>query len=87
MLSNEETSKIFGYDSLESPNLITGLGAAVLSYCVHVKLKCNLFVVYVDTSPLDSLNMGPLLNLIKKLDVSLKNTHVQLSPSSSNLYM
>ncbi|XP_018579485.1 uncharacterized protein LOC108917406 [Anoplophora glabripennis] len=86
-LSNDANSKGFGYSLLEPPNLVTGLGASVLSYCVHIKLKCNLFVMYVDTSPLDSLNMGPLLHLIKKLDIPLKNTDVRLSPSSSNLYM
>lgn len=86
-LSNDDKSKTFGYDTLESPNLITGLGAGILSYCIHMNFKCNLFIVYVDTSPVDSLNMGPLLNLIKKLDIPLQNTDIKLTQSSSNLYM
>lgn len=87
ILSNDDKSKTFGYDTLEPPNLVTGLGASVLSYCIHIDSKCNLFILYVDTSPLDSLNMGPLLNLVKKMDIPLKNTDVKLPPASNNLYI
>ncbi|KAJ8945864.1 hypothetical protein NQ318_002703 [Aromia moschata] len=84
---SNDPSKSFGYEKLESPNLVSGLGASVLSYCIHLDLKCTLFVLYIDTSPLGSVNMEPLLKLVTKLDIPVKHTEMKISTSSSNLYM
>ncbi|KAJ8961644.1 hypothetical protein NQ314_005896 [Rhamnusium bicolor] len=85
-LSNN-VSETFGYNKLESPNLVSGLGASVLSYCIYLGLPCTLFIAYVDTSPLDSVNMGPVLNLLKRIKLTVKSTKMKITSSSSNLYM
>nr|CAI5868421.1 unnamed protein product [Callosobruchus analis] len=77
----------FNIPNLEPPNLITGLGANVLSYCIHLGLSCCLFIVYFDSSLLDSLNVGPLIELSKKLELPLKKSNIQISVSTSNLYL
>ncbi|CAH1981960.1 unnamed protein product [Acanthoscelides obtectus] len=76
-LSSNSTD--FNIPNLEPPNLITGLGANVLSYCIHLGLNnCCLFVVYFDSSPLDSLSVGPLIELSRKLELPLRKSNIQV---------
>nr|XP_023025780.1 uncharacterized protein LOC111513786 [Leptinotarsa decemlineata] len=89
MLSNDPEEKIH-CGQLETPNLVTGLGANVLSYCIHTELKCTLFIAYVDNSPLDSANIGVLLDLFTRLDIPVSKkviTERGEDLSSSNLYI
>ncbi|KAJ8920524.1 hypothetical protein NQ315_005393 [Exocentrus adspersus] len=86
MLTSNNKNKALDYGILECPNLVTGLGASILTYCLLAGVKCNLYVIYVDTAPLDSLNMKSLLMLFSDLGISLKNTNISLTPAS-NLYM
>ncbi|XP_060526397.1 uncharacterized protein LOC132702018 [Cylas formicarius] len=74
-------------EKLEAPNLITGLGAGVLSYCVYKSIKCSLFVIYMDNSPLDSINSKYFVNLMSKMGFVLKNSLLTISTGSSNLYI
>ncbi|CAH0553972.1 unnamed protein product [Brassicogethes aeneus] len=88
-------SNTLGCINLEIPNLVTGLGASVLSYCKHFDLSCELFVVYMDNSPLDSRNTGPVLEMVKKMGFSVlfvdpKHRFIsgaKIPTMSSNLYI
>ncbi|XP_044258416.1 uncharacterized protein LOC123007277 [Tribolium madens] len=75
------------YKKLESPNLVSGLGADVLSFSIHTGLKSTLFVVYMDNSPLDSINTSPIIQLIKLLDLNVNLSSTNLNPVPSNLYL
>ncbi|KYB29278.1 uncharacterized protein PSMG1 [Tribolium castaneum] len=75
------------YKKLESPNLVSGLGADILSFCIHTGLKATLFVVYMDSSPLDSINTTPIIQLIKLLDLDVNMSCTNLNPVPSNLYL
>ncbi|KAJ8984731.1 hypothetical protein NQ317_004996 [Molorchus minor] len=86
VLTNDTTNS-FGYERLESPNLISGFGASVLTYCIHLGIKCTLFITYVDTSPLDSVNMGPLIGLLERIEIPITHNELKITTSASNLYM
>lgn len=75
------------YAKLESPNLVSGLGADVLSFCSHRGLDSILFVIYMDNSPLDSLNTRPVVDLFKSLKLPVQLTLDNLNSVSSNLYL
>lgn len=86
ILTNSEA--MFPYQQLEQPNLVTGLGANILSFCLHYKLKCTLFIIYSDLLPSDSINTKPFLdifNLIGFPIVKLKKQ--QPIVSYGNLYI
>ncbi|CAH1107983.1 unnamed protein product [Psylliodes chrysocephalus] len=87
VLTNSENT--FNYKKLEQPNLVTGLGACLLTYCIHQSLgKCTLFVIYIDKSHLDSYSSTAVLEVLKKLDIPIKNSNVKISSTSNNnLYM
>ncbi|KAG5882133.1 hypothetical protein JTB14_005962 [Gonioctena quinquepunctata] len=89
MLSSNQNETI-KYNKLQAPNLVTGLGANVLSYCIHIGLKCTLLIAYIDNAPLDSINIGILLELFRKLHIpvikNVFNEHIE-DISSSNLYI
>ncbi|KAJ3665464.1 hypothetical protein Zmor_000958 [Zophobas morio] len=82
-----DTADTFNCEKLESPNLVSGLGAGVVSYCIHSGLKSTLFVVYMDNSPLDSINTSPVVQLMKSLNLSVKAAASNLNPAASNLYL
>ncbi|XP_049820518.1 uncharacterized protein LOC109599619 [Aethina tumida] len=85
-LSTNEANT-YGYTKLESPNIITGLGANILSYSVHTNLQCSLFNAYMDNSPLDSRNSTPILNLIGKLGFTVLPCDLKMNAPAHNLYM
>lgn len=73
---------------LKIPNLITGITANLLSYCIHTKRDCQLFVGFIDAAPLDSINSEPFLNLFKQLRLDIKYYYNLVSQApSNNLYM
>ncbi|XP_030755704.1 uncharacterized protein LOC115882023 [Sitophilus oryzae] len=71
---------------LETPNLIQGLGATVLTYCLCQKHQAYLWIVYTDHLPLDSMNSAELIKLLKFLGLDIKVSFKE-SPVVSNLYM
>lgn len=77
------------YKTLESPNLVTGLGAAVLSYCIHIQRCCSLYIVYMNSIQLDSLTAQPVLELIHSLKLfSFKPLNLKkIKVADNNLYM
>ncbi|CAH1118795.1 unnamed protein product [Phaedon cochleariae] len=89
IISNSSTRNTLEYVQLEPPNLVTGLGSSVLTYCIHMKMrKCTLFIAYMDISPLDFLNSGAILSLLKKLKIKVRNSHIQdNNVLASNLYI
>jgi hypothetical protein len=87
VLSTENAGDVFNCKKLESPNLVLGLGAEVLSFSSHTGLKSTLFVVYMDNSPLDSINTHSVIQLMKSLDLPVKLAVSKLNPSPSNLYL
>lgn len=73
---------------LQSPNLITGICAAVLSYCIQIERPCSLYVTYIDSAPLDSITLRPIVNLLKQLNIVKIQSDCYAKPvSASNLYM
>ncbi|XP_050517009.1 uncharacterized protein LOC126891781 [Diabrotica virgifera virgifera] len=87
ILSN--TDNDIKYAKLEQPNLITGLGSAVLSYCIHHSIKkCTLFVIYIDKSQQLSFNSTPILDVFKNTKLPVRNYVVKDKLSNTgNLYM
>lgn len=76
------------YPKLETPNLVTGLSASILSYCIFKDLKCTLYVSFLDNEKLDSVNVEPILELLHQLGVGpLKNFTSKFKLPSNNLYM
>lgn len=75
------------YTKLESPNLVSGLGADVLSFCSQRGFNSILFVIYMDNSPLDSLNTRSVVNLFKSLKLPVQLTLNNLNSVSNNLYL
>ncbi|XP_046676720.1 proteasome assembly chaperone 1 [Homalodisca vitripennis] len=83
--------------NLELPNTISGLPAAVMSWCQGHKKSAVVYTVYVESPHLDSIIAEPLLHLMKtphlchlpisqdtnKLQVIIHNAQLQ----NSNLYL
>lgn len=82
-----DNSLSFGYEKLETPNLITGFSAAVFTYSIYNSWKCSLFVFYIDSLPLDSINSSPLVDLLQKIDLPINKIQTKLLEPSNNLYM
>lgn len=82
-----ETNSFGNYTKLESPNLISGLGADVLSFCIQLGLRSTLFVVYRDCSPFDSINTNPIIQLMKVLGLNVKLNLKNLNPITTNMYL
>lgn len=76
----------FNYSKLESPNLATGIAAAVMSYCIFKNKPCDLFIAYISAAPLDSVTAKPIIDLLRQLNVC-KDLKLSADVSSSNLYM
>lgn len=73
---------------LENPNLVAGIGAAVLSFCVHNRRSCCLYVAYIDRVTIDSRTLSPLLELLRQINVlDVNASDVSAGSLSSNLYM
>lgn len=70
---------------LETPNVAKELGASVLTYCIHSNVKCSLWVIFTDNTPIDSINSSEIVKLLKKLGFGVKEPKVSIS--ESNLYM
>lgn len=51
--------------NLELPNTISGLAAAVMSWCQAKKKSALVYIIYIDSSHLDSIVAQPLLQLLK----------------------
>lgn len=78
----------FNCKKLESPNLATGIGAAVMSFCVFKNRACGLFVAFVSSAPLDSVTARPIVELLSRLNVFKESDlKINVSVPSSNLYM
>lgn len=78
----------YGCNVLESPNLVTGICAAVLSYCIQIEQPCSLYVAYIDSAPLDSITIRPIVSLLKQLNiVEIKSDCFAKPVPSNNLYM
>lgn len=86
ILTNEKNC--WPYEKLEPPNLISDFAANILSFCIHCKYKCTLFIVYTDLLPQDSLNTGPLTDIFKHINFSVNELY-ESKPiiSANNLYM
>ncbi|XP_056631220.1 uncharacterized protein LOC130441522 [Diorhabda sublineata] len=86
-ISNIESN--LSYTKLEQPNLVTGLGAAVLSYCIHQQIpKCTLIIIYLHQSQLDSFNSWPILDVFKKMGLSIQHCTIKdRVVNMNNLYM
>ncbi|GJQ69546.1 hypothetical protein Trydic_g6645 [Trypoxylus dichotomus] len=73
---------------LPIPNLVTGITANLLSYCVHTNRDCQLFIGFMEQAPLDSINSEPFLSLFKKIGLEIKSCYnLILQAPSNNLYM
>ncbi|XP_061177285.1 proteasome assembly chaperone 1-like [Saccostrea echinata] len=83
---------------LEQPNVVTGLGAQVMTYCHIHKIKALLYVCYTDTIHLDFATMKTFQPLIETTPIHLireKNTKasetlkkiVDLHTKHSTLYL
>lgn len=78
----------FNCRKLESPNLATGIGAAVMSFCVFRERPCGLFIAFVCSAPLDSVTAKPIVELLSRLNVCKESDlKVNVTVPSSNLYM
>ncbi|KAF5284262.1 hypothetical protein FQR65_LT00263 [Abscondita terminalis] len=76
------------YPKLEVPNMVTGLSASVLSYCIHIDRSCSLYIGFFDEASLDSLNTYALLNLLETFGLRLhKRYEFENSNQSNNLYI
>ncbi|KAK3925860.1 Proteasome assembly chaperone 1 [Frankliniella fusca] len=77
---------------LESPNLVTGVPASILSWCeVFDKPGC-LYVSYTDSPHLDSISAEPLVNVFSSVGGGVFKTNVlsfqsAIPEPSSNLYI
>ncbi|CAG9861048.1 unnamed protein product [Phyllotreta striolata] len=75
-------------NNLEQPNLVTGLGATILEYCIHESIKkCTLYIIYMDKSPLDSFSCTPIFNVFTEIGIPINNRNIKARESSNNLYM
>lgn len=86
IITNEQTS--WPYDRLEPPNLISDFAANILSFCMHCKTKCTLFIVYADLLPSDNVNTGVLVDILRLInfpDVGLYEVIPVIS--SGNIYL
>lgn len=73
---------------LESPNIVTGLGANFLAYSCFIDRPCELYIGYIDGTPLDSINSQPFVNLLEKLNLGkLEKCVMDFKMPSNNLYM
>lgn len=75
------------YNRLESPNLVSGLGAGIMSFCVYKNKACALFVAYICSAPLDSVTARPIIELLSKLNIYKGEYKIGVDTPSSNLYM
>ena len=76
------------YPILPVPNMVTGITANLLSYCVHTNRECQIFVGFFDAAPVDSINSRPFLELFKKMGVQSDKTFLlTMQAPSNNLYM
>lgn len=77
-----------GYQRLKMPNLVTGFGASAFSYCVYKKQDCELFIEYIDYTPIDSMSAGPFINLLDQIQIGKMQPFItKTSVASHNLYM
>lgn len=83
-----KNAKNFNCPKLESPNLLTGTGAAIMSLCIFKDIACALFVVFVPSAPLDSVTAVPIVDLLRKLNVCQSgDLKINVGVPSNNLYM
>lgn len=76
------------FPKLQIPNLITGITANLMSYCIHNNRGCQLFIGYVEQAPLDSINSEPFLRLFGEIGLEIKSHYnMILQAPSNNLYM
>ncbi|EEB20021.1 hypothetical protein Phum_PHUM600210 [Pediculus humanus corporis] len=61
-------------DLLETPNFITGVSGAILSWCEIFKKNATAFICYTDQQKLDSITAEPYLSVFKKLNSTLLQT-------------
>lgn len=64
--------------NLELPNTISGFAAAVISWCQANKKSALAYIIYIDSSHLDSIVAQPLLQLLKTS--KFMNSLVSASP-------
>lgn len=77
-----------GYSKLESPNLATGMAAAVMSFCAYKDKACALFIIFVSSAPLDLISAKPISELLVKLKVIKEGEYkINVNIPCSNLYM
>lgn len=86
MLHNTHKPEI-NYPILQVPNMITGITANLLSYCVHTNRDCQIFIGFFDTAPMDSVSARPFLELFKKIGIHSDKTFLlTMRAPSNNLY-
>ncbi|XP_066152143.1 proteasome assembly chaperone 1 [Euwallacea fornicatus] len=71
---------------LEAPNLIQGLSASVLTYCICCKISASLWVIYMDNMPLDSANGAEIVKLLGILGIKAA-VDFKSDDLNSNLYI
>lgn len=87
-LATKKNVQLDNYKKLNAPNLVTGFGASIFSYCAHIKKDCILFVSYVSYVPIDTLSAKPFINLLQFLEIgSLLSFKINKSIANHNLYM
>lgn len=88
-LSTKKNEKLLnGYKKLNAPNLVTGFGTAIFSYCSHIKKDCTLFNSYVSYVPIDTLSSKPFIDLLQFLHIgNLLPFKINKSAATHNLYM
>lgn len=85
VLTNEKTSL---YEPLEPPNLISDFVSNVITFCIRCNIKCTVFVIYTDLLPTDSLNTGPLVDILKQINFpTIKLNNIKPILSQGNLYV
>ncbi|XP_066254254.1 proteasome assembly chaperone 1 [Euwallacea similis] len=71
---------------LEAPNLIEGLSASILTYCVCCNINASLWIIYMDNMPLDSANGAEIVKLFRILGIKVA-IDFKCDDLSSNLYI
>ncbi|KAK9881948.1 hypothetical protein WA026_018142 [Henosepilachna vigintioctopunctata] len=77
----------FGVRKLIAPNLISGLGSNIFSYCIYNNLICSSFIFYLNNTPPDSINSKPIIELAKNMCLSPNSFSTRMTAPIHNLYM
>ncbi|CAK1555119.1 unnamed protein product [Leptosia nina] len=73
------------FPKLEQPNILSGVGAGVLTLREHLSLSASLIVYYLEY--MESSQMEEIHGLLQKLDISVASKPAPSSIINSNLYI